>query len=407
MSFLVAVKLKTSCSFRAISKYLITMNIYYNIALKVPSHVTICNWVKKVGYYQLSMPKEIGDDWVIIIDESIQIGAEKLLLILGIRSKNIDFSRPLNFPDVLPIVHICKSGWNAHKVRDELKKAQGILGHIKYAVSDKGASINKGLELCGIPHVHDITHRIGNILKKVYKKDSAFKYYIDKIASLRLQIQQTKWAYLLPPQQRSQSRFLNLKPIMEWGTKILDYIKKEEYQDEPLEMKAKLQWILTQDAFIKEINQILDIIDKIFKLLKYKGLSKESKILCSQYLNELRSARGKMVKKEILHYLKEVRATVEGEKRILCTSDIIESSFGLYKNSISKNALNGITNLSLCISANTNKMAPSDMKQIMEKVETKMINKWTQENIGESILKRRQKAFRKTNGVKNNFEKAA
>ena len=383
------------------------MNIYYNIALKVPSHVTICNWVKKVGYYQLAIPKEIGDDWVIIIDESIQIGSEKLLLILGIRSKNIDFSRPLNFSDVLPIVQICKSGWNAQKVRDELKKAQSILGQIKYAVSDKGASINKGLALCGIPHVHDITHRIANILKKVYKKDSAFKYYMDKITSLRLQIQQTKWAYLLPPQQRSQSKFLNLKPILEWGAKILDYIKKEEYQNEPLEMKAKLQWILTQDAFIMEINQILDIIDKIFKLLKYKGLSRESKKLCSQYLNELRSTRGKMVKKEILSYLKEVSSTVKGEKIILCTSDIIESSFGLYKNSISKNTLNGITNLSLCISANTNRIEPSDVKQIMEKVETKMINKWTKENIGESILKRRQKAFRKTNGVKNNIAKAA
>ena len=183
------------------------------MSLKVPTHVTISNWVKKVGYYQLSQPREKAEDWVIIIDESIQIGAEKLLLILGVRSSNIDFSRPLNFHDVLPIVQVSKSGWNAQKVKIELEKAIEILGTIKYAVSDKGASINKGLELCGIPQVHDITHRIANILKKVYKKDSEFESYINKVSRFRLQIQQTKWAYLLPPQQRSQSRFLNLKPI--------------------------------------------------------------------------------------------------------------------------------------------------------------------------------------------------
>jgi hypothetical protein len=111
--------------------------------------------MKKVGYYQLTKPKEKAEDWVIIIDESIQIGSEKLLLILGIRSSKIDFSRPLNFQDVLPIVQVSKSGWNAQKIKIEIEKAKESLGTIKYAVSDKGASIYKGLELCGIPPEFD------------------------------------------------------------------------------------------------------------------------------------------------------------------------------------------------------------------------------------------------------------
>ena len=28
------------------------MNIYYNLSMKAPTHVTISNWVKKVGYFQ-------------------------------------------------------------------------------------------------------------------------------------------------------------------------------------------------------------------------------------------------------------------------------------------------------------------------------------------------------------------
>lgn len=383
------------------------MNIYYNITLKVPTHVTIGNWVKKVGYYQLLKPKEKAEDWVIIIDESIQIGAEKLLLILGIRSINIDFSRPLNFSDVLPIVQISKSGWNAQKVKIELEKAKEILGSIKYAVSDKGSSINKGLKLCGIPHIHDITHRIANILKKVYKKDSEFESYVDKVTSLRLQIQQTKWAYLLPPQQRSQSRFLNLKPVMKWGLMILEYLKKDEYQNEAIEIKEKLVWVLAHESFIKEINLILDAIDKIFKLIKNTGLNKESEKKCNQYLEGLESTKCQIIKEEIMNYFKEVRVTINGEEKILCTSDIIESSFGLYKNTISKNALNGITNLSLCIPANTNKIDPIEIRQIMEKVNFKMISNWTKENLGESILKRRKKVFGKKNGVKKNLNKAA
>jgi hypothetical protein len=383
------------------------MNIYYNLSIKAPTHVTISNWVKKVGYYQLSKPKEIAEDWVIIIDESIQIGAEKLLLILGTRNTKIDFTRPLNYTDVLPIVQISKNGWNAQKVKVEIEKALEILGNIKYAVSDKGASINKGLELCKIPHVHDVTHRMANILKKVYKEDQTFNCYMSKLAPLRLQIQQTKWAYLLPPQQRAQSRFLNLKPVMEWGKKMLDFMEKEEYQGESSEIKEKLNWVQEYKAFIKEINQVLDTISAIFKVLKNKGLSKKTEEDCMEYLSGIESTKnGKLVKAEILDYFAEVSTIVKNEGKILCTSDIIESSFGLFKNTISKNALNGITSLSLCIPANTSKLESLEIKRVMEEVNQKMINNWAKENLGESMLKLRKKSLDK-NGVKNILKKAA
>ena len=354
-----------------------------------------------------SRPKEIAGDWVIIIDESIQIGAEKLLLILGIRSTKIDFTRPLNYTDVLPIVQISKTGWNAQKVKVELEKAIEILGTVKYAVSDKGASINKGLELCNIPHVHDVTHRMANILKKVYKEDKTFICYMSKLAPLRSQIQQTRWAYLLPPQQRVQSRFLNLKPVMEWGMKMLDFMEKEEYKAEPSEIKEKLYWVYEYKAFIKEINQVLDAISAIFKLLKNKGLSKKSKKECLEYLAGLESTkRSQLIRAEIMDYFAEASTIVKNEGKILCTSDIIESSFGLFKNIISKNALNGITSLSLCIPANTSKLESLEIKHIMEKVSHKMIKKWTKENLGESMLKLRKKTLEQ-NGAKNIFKKAA
>ncbi len=46
---------------------------------------------KKIGFYQLHCNKEQADDWIIIADESIGIGQEKTLVILGSRRKNIDF----------------------------------------------------------------------------------------------------------------------------------------------------------------------------------------------------------------------------------------------------------------------------------------------------------------------------
>lgn len=51
-----------------------------NFEFAAPSFSTIMLWIKKIGYYQLQSVKENADDWIIIFDESIGIGQEKLLV---------------------------------------------------------------------------------------------------------------------------------------------------------------------------------------------------------------------------------------------------------------------------------------------------------------------------------------
>jgi len=82
--FLLA-KLKSSVSFRSISKILVLYKFSLLIECTTPSFQTGLLWVKKIGYYQLHMPKEKADDWIIIADESIGIGQEKVFVVLGIR----------------------------------------------------------------------------------------------------------------------------------------------------------------------------------------------------------------------------------------------------------------------------------------------------------------------------------
>ena len=127
---------------------------------------------------------------------------------------------------MITVLQISKAGWNGVEISKEVQRAQSMLGKIKYAVSDRGASITKALQLCKIPQIHDITHRVGNILKKVYKKDEEFIKLTKQASVLVKRIQQTKWAFLLPPNQRTQSRFMNLKPIVKWSVKMLKCLEK-------------------------------------------------------------------------------------------------------------------------------------------------------------------------------------
>ena len=72
-------KLGTSTSFRALSINFMITKESLGFMCNVPSHTTILNWVHKIGYYELVKTKEKADDWIIILDESIQFGQEKLL----------------------------------------------------------------------------------------------------------------------------------------------------------------------------------------------------------------------------------------------------------------------------------------------------------------------------------------
>jgi len=57
---------------------------------------------------------------------------------------------------------------------------------------------------------------------------------------------------LIPPNQRSKSRFLNIDAISKRGMKVLQALQKDEISSED---RLQLQWVKENDAFIIEIDR--------------------------------------------------------------------------------------------------------------------------------------------------------
>ena len=74
---------------------------------------------------------------------------------------------------------------------------------------------------------------------------------------------------------------------------------------------------------------------------------------------------------------------------ILCSSDILESTFGKYKNRLSENPMASVTNLMLIIAAFTCNLTEEKTKECMEKVKISDIKKWSKDKIGMSLHKQR------------------
>jgi len=381
-------KLKSSVSFRGleiITKVLSENGIYFQQKI---SHTTISSWVSRIGHYELNKAKERSDKWVIILDESIQVGVEKILVIFGIHEDKIDFKRPLKFQDLSPLLVKVGKSWNGESIKKELDKLQKSIGSISYAVGDYGSNIKKSLMLSNIPHIHDLTHRIAIILKSLYEKDEGFISLTKEMSVQRKKYYQTRFAYLSPPSLRKKSRYLNIGSLSDWAVKALNYLHQKNRNNRVIN---KLNYLKKYSKLILELNSINMVIKKIEKLLKHEGLSEENIEESIKYLNVLDTNKPKILRENLILYFNEMinlKPNTSGDK-ILCSSDIIESSFGKYKNYISNNHLQSITTIILSIPAFTASLDRDEIKVALESVKIKDIKKWKDKNIAKSLLKKR------------------
>lgn len=338
------------------------------------------------------MEKEEADDWIIMIDESVEFGNHKLLLILGVRESHIDFSRPLNYSDVFCLKLLASDSWTGEQIRVIINDLTLEIGEIKYAVADMGNAIKKSLQLDSIPHVHDINHKFSWFIKQLLKDDDEFKAYCKKLAHLRGSMPLSKLAYLLPPQQRVNSRYMNLKPIFDWGMSVLNAIELGRLS--VLEKEKLVPIVAQHKKLIQQIAELIRISNKAQEIVKTNGLSEKTKRECMLLFAENTEDRIVRFKAMIDMYFCETQSIVKSTDKILCSSDILESSFGKYKNYISKNKSVGITDLSLSIPAFCGKRKNEDIRHAMEKIKTKKIKEWSESYLGESITSKRNKVLK-------------
>jgi hypothetical protein len=146
---------------------------------EIPFHNSVENRIKKSGYSIYNNPElKSSQNYGMIIDESIMLGNERMLLSLGVTTdKTTD--TPLGYGDIEVIgIHV-DSRWDASKITTSLRLDEKKTGRLK---------IEKALSDC---------------------------------------------SYLLPPRQRSIARFMNFWPTISRARKMLDsfhiFTEKEKH----------------------------------------------------------------------------------------------------------------------------------------------------------------------------------
>lgn len=84
---------------------------------------------------------------------------------------------------------------------------------------------DEGIADLGIPHHRDISHTFATFLKAVYNEDAEFKQFSESVGKTK-HLALSDVAYLMPCKQRTIARFMNVYPMVNWASKVLDNVYK-------------------------------------------------------------------------------------------------------------------------------------------------------------------------------------
>jgi hypothetical protein len=385
---------------------------------KTPHHTTIRQWVLKCGYYQVVHKSfEKAKDWCALYDLTVEVGALKCLLVLGIRLQSIinrdNFNLTLRDTEVLGIYFTTNS--TGQFVEESLKNAEKKIGNpFASLLLDQGSDVTKGAGLYQSTSketivVHDISHKIALVLEKCLKSDPKWQIFCDHLSATRLKIQQTAdLAALMPPKLRSKARYMSADVLMNWVERF-QQSKKLGYMDSIAQERFDeyFGWLEQLTIHIESWKLMIGIGSTVKSVIAKEGYSHAS----YQKLEDIVNDQFPDPPMKVIDFLDAAMNAVwdeveklKPEQIVLGDGRAIEVVFGKYKQSKSCE-LQGITVGALGIATFMGSNTLVEVKKAMEGTTIGQLVKWGKDHIGDSIASLRRKFFppKKRNKNSGNF----
>ena len=146
-------------------------------------------------------------------------------------------------------------------------------------------------------------------------------------------------------------------------------------------------------TFFEEMAEVTTLVQEVERHVKHHGLSPGTVARCGQVLTQASTEKGRYFTFDILVYLHTTLALTTAADTIVCTSDILESAFGKYKDYVSRNPMAGITDLALCLAAFTCSLAPDEIFEALEHTRVQDMTRWAHLYLEPTLLKKRREVF--------------
>jgi hypothetical protein len=363
-------------------------------------------WLFRVGYYKLTRAKEKASDWVWVVDHTIQSGDMKCLAVLGVRLSDLAEGRnkPLSHEDVEPIALYPVRQSNGSIVYKQLDECIEKTGIPRQIVGDRGSDLRAGVEQFvenhpEIAYVYDVKHFTASILEDAFKSDLMWVEFTKWASETRGFLHQTPLSYLEPPNQRAKSRYMNMDILVQWGSKVLqfmDHLQQRGISDsDRAAITSKLGWIEQFRQDIAEWHVILELVEKTEDFVRTRGLFLGSDKQLRPILRTPPNATERTIRLrwQLIEYVLDESLKAQPGERLLGSSEVLESVFGKFKYLQGEHTRGPLTGFVLAIAAMVSTTTQQVVRQALETVSSRQVREWVREKFGKSPRLKRKEAF--------------
>ena len=188
----------------------------------------------------------------------------------------------------------------------------------------------------------------------------------------------------MPPKCREYARFMNVFDTVHWAKAVLEnehlLSSRERYM---------LSFVRAHASLVEELDEVMQAYEYTQQLCKQDGLSHRMASECRRYVNTHLMTGGDRVRRladMLIGYFNREEALLDGDETHNITSDIIELTFGCFKERMSPNKNNGYTTLVLLIPLSLRVSTIEDCNRfnvggLIDKTTITDIKKWRADNL--------------------------
>jgi hypothetical protein len=251
--------------------------------------------------------------------------------------------------------------------------------------------------------LHDFKHHAANVLKKLVGSDARFDEFLSKIGRTRAAIQQTELAHLTPPSQKPKARFMNLAATLRWAQMVswqLSDPNSQARRDVPTHrLNDKLGWLRSFRQDIQCWSQCQDVVSRALTFINEQGLFVGAAEELREIIADLAVGdASRQVAQQLIQFVSAAESQLSPGMRLPMSTEILESSFGLYKQLEGQHSKGGFTTLLPAFGSLLGACTPKRIAKSFARVSVQQMRAWTAEHLGPTLASRRQQAYRESAG---------
>lgn len=400
----VCVNLAREIGLRASVRCLKIVCDWLGVTGKLPEWTTVRTWLMRVGVAAIEEPVERADDWVWMADHSNQIGPEKALVVLGLRASQMPSSGvALTHQDVRVLTVQPGITWKREDMARTYEQLAQRIGDPLAVLVDGAVELREGAESLqkrreDVLILGDFKHHAANVLKKILSDDQQFGKFTAQIGCTRSAIQQTELSHLTPPSPRPKARFMNLAPTLKWALMVLWQLShphsEARREVSAARMNEKLGWLRTFRDDIRIWSACQAVVSASVTFINQQGLYRGAADQLSAQLESLRTCdASRTIADRLSEFVRQSEQQLADHDRLPLSTEILESTFGLFKQLERQHSKGGFTSLLAAFGALLKPATPESIRRDFARVSTRQMRTWVTTNLNTTLASKRQTAY--------------